>query len=318
MSATELRAPGAREPAAVSPTAAQLAGRSKSPVGCRPAPRPAAPAPLALELQPLRPLPGGLAPALHARREDRAERSDVPRPAGRRRDHALLPPDPRPRRAPLRRPAQGRVLERLESWRRGRARELGIAWETDLREDRAFKLGLDAVELTFSQLIPHLGEPVAVQRKVEYTLAPGLDGASSAPSTSRPAGATPARCSRCRRLQGEDHAADPVQGRPRLPACRVPHRALARRRSRGAVLLRPDRQAGSAPQTDRRLDRDHEQIDGPAARRAVRIAQVARQIVANYERFGPDEPWGFADPGGWKCSERYCEAWATCPGGRGL
>ena len=42
---------------------------------------------------------------------------------------------------------------------------LGIAWETDLREDSAFKLGLDAVELTFAELIPHLGEPVAVQRK---------------------------------------------------------------------------------------------------------------------------------------------------------
>ena len=53
--------------------------------------------------------------------------------------------------------------------------QLGIAWETDLREDSAFKLGLDAVELTFSELIPHLGEPVAVQRKVEYTLAPGLE-----------------------------------------------------------------------------------------------------------------------------------------------
>ena len=50
----------------------------------------------------------------------------------------------------------------------------------------------------------------------------------------------------------------------------------------------------------------------------VRIAQVARQIVACYERFGPDEPWGFADPAGWKCSERYCEAWRTCPGGAGL
>ena len=50
----------------------------------------------------------------------------------------------------------------------------------------------------------------------------------------------------------------------------------------------------------------------------VRIAQVARQIVACYERFGPDEPWGFADPGGWKCSERYCEAWGSCPGGAGL
>lgn len=32
-----------------------------------------------------------------------------------------------------------------------------------LREDHAFKLGLDAIELTFKQLIPHLGEPVAVQ-----------------------------------------------------------------------------------------------------------------------------------------------------------
>jgi hypothetical protein len=53
--------------------------------------------------------------------------------------------------------------------------QFGIAWETDLREDTAFKLGLDAVELTFSELIPRLGEPVAVQRRVEYTLAPGLE-----------------------------------------------------------------------------------------------------------------------------------------------
>ena len=50
----------------------------------------------------------------------------------------------------------------------------------------------------------------------------------------------------------------------------------------------------------------------------VRIAQAARQIVACYERFGPEEPWGFADPSGWKCSERYCEAWHSCPGGAGL
>ena len=50
----------------------------------------------------------------------------------------------------------------------------------------------------------------------------------------------------------------------------------------------------------------------------VRIAQVARQIVASYERFGRDEPWGFADPSGWKCSERYCEAWGRCPAGAGL
>ena len=28
----------------------------------------------------------------------------------------------------------------------------------------------------------------------------------------------------------------------------------------------------------------------------VRIAQAASQIHALYERYGPDEPWGFADP----------------------
>jgi hypothetical protein len=52
---------------------------------------------------------------------------------------------------------------------------LGIAWETDVREDNAFKRGLDAVELTFSQLILHLGDPIAVQRRVEYALAPELE-----------------------------------------------------------------------------------------------------------------------------------------------
>jgi hypothetical protein len=50
----------------------------------------------------------------------------------------------------------------------------------------------------------------------------------------------------------------------------------------------------------------------------VRIAQAARQIVALYERFGPDEPWGFADPIGWKCAPAYCRHYARCPGGAGL
>src|SRR5204863_397469 len=50
----------------------------------------------------------------------------------------------------------------------------------------------------------------------------------------------------------------------------------------------------------------------------VRIAQVASQIAALYERYGPDEPWGFADPSGWKCSPRYCGHYGRCPGGGGL
>ena len=36
-------------------------------------------------------------------------------------------------------------------------------------------MGLDALALTFEQLVPKLGEPVAVQRQVEFTLAPGLE-----------------------------------------------------------------------------------------------------------------------------------------------
>ena len=50
----------------------------------------------------------------------------------------------------------------------------------------------------------------------------------------------------------------------------------------------------------------------------ARIAQAASQIAALYERFGPDEPWGFADPIGWKCAPRYCRHHARCPGGAGL
>jgi hypothetical protein len=50
----------------------------------------------------------------------------------------------------------------------------------------------------------------------------------------------------------------------------------------------------------------------------ARIALAASQIAALYEKFGPDQPWGFADPSGWKCSRRYCSHYTSCPGGAGL
>jgi hypothetical protein len=50
----------------------------------------------------------------------------------------------------------------------------------------------------------------------------------------------------------------------------------------------------------------------------ARIAQAASQIHACHERYGPDGPWGFADPSGWKCSTRYCHHHARCPGGAGV
>jgi hypothetical protein len=50
----------------------------------------------------------------------------------------------------------------------------------------------------------------------------------------------------------------------------------------------------------------------------ARIAQAASHITALYERFGPDEPWDFADPTGWKCTARYCDRFPGCIGGAGL
>ena len=197
--------------------------------------------------------------------------------------------------------------------------QFGIAWEADLREESAFKVGLDAIDLTFSQLIPQLGEPVAVQRKVEYTLAPGLDWS--------------VLCY----LDLETRRADGGEAVPAVVDYKVKTTPLTQYKAdhdfQPAVFL-----AGRWLERDAAKQFCFAQIAKPGPRRKeiaasivttarstgqlrgalVRIAQAARQIVACYERFGPDEPWGFADPTGWKCSERYCEAWRTCPGGAGL
>jgi hypothetical protein len=209
-----------------------------------------------------------------------------------------------------------------DGWKAAAAAEreqLGIAWETDRREDRAFKLGLDAVELTFSELIPHLGEPVAVQRKVEYTLArrlewsvvcyldletlrPDADGLLPAVVDYKVKTTPLSQYKADRDFQPAVYLAGRwLEGDPAAQFCFAQiAKPGPRRKEIGASLVTTSRSTG--------------QLRGALAR----IAQVASQIVANYERFGPDEPWGFADPGGWKCSARYCEAWATCPGGREL
>jgi PD-(D/E)XK nuclease superfamily len=209
-----------------------------------------------------------------------------------------------------------------DGWRADEEAErerLGIAWEDDLRLEAAFKIGLDAITLTFERLIPHLGEPVAVQRRLEYTLAPGLEWSVLCYldlETLRP------------------------DGDARVPAIvdyKVKTTPLSRFKAdhdfQPAVYL-----AGRWLEGDRAAEFSFAQIAKPGPRRKAmsasivtttrsigqrrgalaRIAQVARHLVAYYERFGPDEPWGFADPSGWKCSARYCEAWGSCPGGAGV
>jgi hypothetical protein len=197
--------------------------------------------------------------------------------------------------------------------------QLGIAWEKDLREEGAFKVGLDAIELTFAQLICHLGEPVAVQRRLEYALAPGLEWS--------------VLCY----LDLETRRPDEGALLPSVVDYKVKTTPLTQFKAdhdfQPAVYL-----AGRWLEGDPAAEFSFAQIGKPGPRRKemsaslvttsrtvgqlrgalARIAQAARQIVAYYERFGPDEPWGFADPTGWKCSARYCEAWGRCPGGAGL
>jgi hypothetical protein len=209
-----------------------------------------------------------------------------------------------------------------DGWRADEEAErdrLGIGWEDELHPDRAFQIGLDAIELSFAQLIPRLGEPVAVQRRMEYTLAPGLEWS--------------VLCF----LDLESLRPDNGEAVPAVIDYKVKTTPLTQYKAdhdfQPAVYL-----AGRWLEGDPAAEFSFAQIGKPGPRRKemsasivtttrsagqlrgalVRIAQAARQIVAYYERFGPDEPWGFADPSGWKCSARYCAAWATCPGGAGL
>lgn len=207
-----------------------------------------------------------------------------------------------------------------DDWTAAAEREaLGIAWEEEMSEDRAVKLGLDAIDLSLRELVPRLGEPVAAQRKLEYVLAPGLEWSVQCYldlETRRPD-------------HGEQVAAVvdyKVKSSPlteyKAAGEFQPSVYLAGRWLEGdpadefcfAQIAKPGprrREMSASVVTTRRSTA---QLRGALAR----IAQVASQIVACHERFGPDRPWGFADPTGWKCSRRYCEAWDGCPGGGGL
>jgi hypothetical protein len=196
----------------------------------------------------------------------------------------------------------------------------GVRWDQELDEPAAFAMGLDALTLTLREIVPRLGRPVAVQRKLEYRLAPGLEWT----------------------LQGflDLETLEPTLGGELLAAI-VDYKVKSTLHSQAKADHDP--QAGLYP-AGRWLAGEpadvfcFAQIGKPGTKRKTmssalvstrrsvaqlratlaRIAQVASQIAALYDRYGPDEAWGFADPSGWKCSPRYCAHHARCPGGGGL
>jgi hypothetical protein len=198
--------------------------------------------------------------------------------------------------------------------------EQGVQWEDELPQPKAFELGRQAVELAMAELIPHLGDPVDVQRRLEYSIGPGLEwtvlcyldletlretlGGEPAPIVvDFKVKNTPITKDKA---DSDSQAGLYLAGRwlEGYPAAELCFAQIAkpgkRRKQMAASLVSTSRTSG--------------QLRGVLAR----LALAASQIAACYERYGADQPWGFADPTSWKCSPRYCHAWASCPGGRGL
>jgi hypothetical protein len=196
----------------------------------------------------------------------------------------------------------------------------GVDWEEELSERAAFELGRQAVELAMAELVPHLGDPVDVQRRLEFTIAPDLewtvlccldletlkegpDGEQSPTVVDFKVKNTP--------ITKDQADSDPqaglylagrwLEGYPASELCFAQIAKPGKRRKQMAASLVP-------------TSRTTGQLRGALAR----VALAANQIAGCYERYGPDQPWGFADPTSWKCGPRYCHAWATCPGGKGL
>ena len=122
----------------------------------------------------------------------------------------------------------------------------GIDWDEELTERAAFELGRQAVELAMAELVPHLGDPVDVQRRLEFTLAPELewtvlcylDLETLKERAARRAGADG------RRLQGQGQPDRPGPGRLGPAGRDLPRRALARGLPGERAAVRADRQAG--------------------------------------------------------------------------
>jgi hypothetical protein len=196
----------------------------------------------------------------------------------------------------------------------------GIDCEEDLTEQAAFKLGLDAVELAMAELVPRLGDPVDVQRRMEFTIAPDLEWTVlcylDLETLKENLGGKPAPTVVDLKVKGSlltqvQADSDPQAG------IYLAGRWLENYSADEllfAQIAKPGKRRKQMSTSLVSTTRTHGQLRGVLAR----LALAASQIAASYERYGPDQPWGFADPTSWKCSSRYCHAWGDCPGGRGL
>jgi len=196
----------------------------------------------------------------------------------------------------------------------------GIDWHEDLTEQAAFNLGRQAVELAMAELVPHLGDPIDVQRRLEFTLAPSVEWTVlcylDLETLKEQPGGEPIRAVVDFKVKGIPIGQDQADADPQA-GLYLAGRWLEGRPAKGllfAQIAKPGKRRKQMSASLIGTTRTAGQLRGVLAR----VALAASQIAAAYERYGPDCPWGFAEPTSWKCSPRYCQAWRSCPGGRGL
>lgn len=210
-----------------------------------------------------------------------------------------------------------------ERWLAAREEEKqkqGIQWEEDLSERRAFGLGAQAIQLALERFVPKLGDPVSVQRRLEFSVAPGLDWTVlcylDLETTVERGEREPAAVVVDFKVKGSLIYPDQADRDPQA-GLYLAGRWLEGRPARElafAQIAKPGKRRANMTTALVATTRSEGQLRGILAR----IALAASQIAACYERFGPDLPWGFADPSSWRCTQRFCPAWAVCPGGAGL
>ena len=185
----------------------------------------------------------------------------------------------------------------------------------------ARQIGAAALTEALEQLVPQLGEPVAMQRRVEFPLAPGVQWTILGYldlETRQP------------QIDGSDaevvvdYKVKGANALSQIKADRDPqaslylavrwHEGRPATRFTFAQVLRQNakRKTTSTAQTHT------ERTAGQHRATLARFALAASQIVAAYEAFGPERPWGFAEPSHWRCSAKYCAAYRSCAGGSGL
>ena len=172
-------------------------------------------------------------------------------------------------------------------------------WDAELDEPRAFAVGpRGARRSRCAELVPLIGRPVAVQRELEYALAPGLEWTIQGfldleTLRERPTdGGEPVAGDR--RLQGQEHACTrrPRPTTTRRPASTSPA-AGSPATPRSEFCFAQIGKPGSAAQAD-----EHEPSSPPAARTGqlratlARIAQAASQIAASTSATGPTSRGG--------------------------